>query len=186
MTNIDELRDAVEILANSTEYSILKRDVVMIAKTTHGVFPDSLAPLTAITNLIRNDDREKAERLFALVDRKRRENNRDELPGSFDKSEYQRAYMARQRTRWTQALKLYQKVTGTKLPELTERNRIRDKIQACWMRRRDEVRQSNSIQTRQELEELTRLFWEEVEGDLERGLAGDIVTARHVLGLDGE
>lgn len=30
---------------------------------------------------------------------------------------------------------------------------------------------------------ITRLFWEEVDGQLDRGLAGDEVIGRHVLGL---
>ena len=192
---LNAIRTALAVLIDRPEYDLLKADIEALAQTRYGALAGDLALLNPLVDLAREKGVERLNALWALGDRKRDSSvvwerqlisgPTEDAPVKDTKTEYQRTYMAQRRKRFTKAAKLWYRLTGERLigEDQGRRRAFEGEIQALWMLRRDEVLGSHGPLEAAEKLELTRLFWEEVDSQLDRGLAGDEAIGRHVLGL---
>lgn len=165
---------ALELLANSEDYSQLKQDVIKLAYVQHGGFVGRFDPLNVLVEWARETDPKRLQPLWDLADRKH-----VQVYPSARKATYQATYMSQRRQRLAQATKLYERLHGVRL-ERDARDRFRKAMQTVWMMQRDEI--AHGTPPGNERNEIVRAFWEDIEQQLERGLAGDEAAARTVLG----
>ena len=94
--------------------------------------------------------------------------------------------MRDRRRRWTKAARLWTRLTGEKIRSDPGRKReFETEIQALWMLRRDTLLETDGFNiTGADRLELVRMYWEDVESQLDAGLKGDETVGRYVLGLD--
>jgi hypothetical protein len=159
---------------------VIKEDVVKLAETTHGVFAGDLAALNALVEFARTNGRERLQALWDLGDRK---HAMLYPPTGEDRMlMYQRRHMADRRRRWNKARRLYARLTGTPVTEINGAD-LDKEHQALWMIRRDMLLDGTQVTGREERNEMIRLFWEDIEQQLDQGLSGDESVGRSVLGL---
>lgn len=174
---LEEIKRACDTLANSDDYTNLKRDITTLAGTTSGLFGEPHEALNPLIELARRDGIDRLKAIFALI-----ENARRRARPKADKTDYQRTHMADRRRRLTKGIALYERLTKKKLTP-TEKADMRETLQTLWVARRDQVIENRYDLTRVEQNELTRLYWAELETNLDLALKGDEVVGQMVLGL---
>jgi len=175
--DIDALTLAVNVLIRREDYADVRREVLALAGTRNGVFEGDLWVLNALLDLARKDGVERLDPLFLLADSR----NRQLYPPD-RKTEYQRGYMASRRRRLGQASDLYCRVTGKSLSR-EERKALHTVLMARWMMRRNEVLDSMPDLDKDQRNEMVRLFWQDIDSEIQKGLTGDTEVAHNVLGL---
>lgn len=174
MTNAAEIRRAIKLLLSREDYHELKQEITTLAKTPHGGFQDELFVLDPLVSLVRDKPVDIVDNLFGLCDRYYRRRHPEPR-----KTTYQRQYMAERRRRLNKAIKAKQRLDN-RLMNASEKDAFRSEQQAWWM-----VMQEDWLLERggTRSPELVQAFWDEIEADLDRALAGDKDAARRVLGM---
>lgn len=170
------LSEALERLVAAPNYYELKQEVIKLTRTKHGGFVGALSSLNSLVDYGRLNGEDALKSLWVLADRK----HVQAYPGA-SKNPYQAAYMAQRRERLAKAIKLYQSLKGVVLRG-AQREEFRRAVQAAWMMERDMLVADRPPSD--ERNELVQAFWQDIDDQLDKALAGDDVVARQVLGLD--
>lgn len=165
--HIRAIRRAADIMVRRPDYPELKRDVGQLAQTRFGAFTGELIPLNILVDYTREAGAEALQGLWKLLDRK----HRKRFPRD-PKQEYQALYMRERRLRLRKAVSLYEQIAGEHL-SAQERKNFTAHQQAVWMARRDQLMQESGNVPLDQRNELSRMFWEEINDQLEAGLAGN-------------
>ena len=165
---------ALTYLANDPEYSQRKQEVTRLAQTNNAGFLGEASVINVLVEYARHCGAHRLNPLWAITDRK----HMKAFPDNRKKT-YQASYMAATRKRQRQAVMLYERLHNKTLSP-KEKKAYRASINALWQLWRDDF--VSGKRPGHELNEIVRLFWEDIENQLELGLAGDDTAARAVLG----
>jgi hypothetical protein len=172
-TELAAITRALVVLVNHPDYEGIKSDLLRMARTRYGSFAGDLAPLNPLLDYVRGQGERGSQSLLALGDAKHRQQFGGEpLSLGGRKAETQR--------------RLWTRLTGEKIRSDPGRKReFETEIQALWMLRRDTLLETDGFNiTGADRLELVRMYWEDVESQLDAGLKGDETVGRYVLGLD--
>lgn len=176
---------ALETLATVSDYGTIKQELQTLIKTPHGGFVGTLANLNVLVEYGRAYGGEALRSVWAVAERKRQELGLDQPALTPEeqtrKTRYQASYMAQRRARLRKAVALYQKLHQKTL-QGAERRAFQDALQATWMTWRNELLEG--VPPGDGRNEVTRMFWEDIDAQLDVGLNGDTNVARRVLAED--
>jgi hypothetical protein len=158
------LKQAVEMLIASDEYSSIRREVVdMVSSDRPKRFADNLETLNSLIELGK-DSMEALNNVFSLIERKRRERP------SVRKSDYQRDYMRQRRKRIAKAVELESIMRG-KAMSPDEKSSFIAAISADWMTKRDKALAQHPEANWTERNRISGDFWQYIDSQLDTELA---------------
>ena len=202
---------ALAQLVACRNYDAVKQDILRLVDTTHGGLLGELSSLNVLVEYGRDRGRHALDPVWEVVERKRRggcteqattprTHNSNAAPGNAApgnaapgnaalktlrdrKTAYQAAYMAARRERLRKAIELYQRVHNVRLTT-QERRDLQNSLQTTWMLWRNELLEGTPPGA--DRNEITQLFWSEIDDQLDLGLKGDVRIARQVLAEETE
>ena len=169
---------------HSAGYDQLKQEVIALSQIPHGGFTGDLSALNVLVEYGRYHGEEALSVFWALLEQRgiTTEQCAQTKPRNA-KTAYQAAYMAQRRARLRSALALYEKLHECKL-SAQERRSVSDALHSTWMLWRNEVLAGS--RPGDERNEVTRLFWADIDEQIQAGLDGDLEVARRVLAESNE
>jgi len=194
MTSIDDLTEALNHLVEQPDYPQLKQAVQSLADTRTGRFGGDHYPLNSLLEYAR--ERGGAEwlgPLWAVTDKSRDVPAATPAPetaptSGFDRRAYQTAYMRAFRDRERKACALRFRLYSPELRKTMPRGLVGEArreflkhVRAVWQQRKQDL--LDGVTYPAERNDLTAQFYEELDSQLQAGLAGDLDAARHVLGI---
>lgn len=188
---------ALAHLATTADYPRLRQEILDLLPISHGGFVGEHASLNVLVEYGREFGASALDPVWEVVERKRRQKTPPSEPTAHPdsdpgvkpapqlfkdrKNQYQASYMAQRRQRLRSAVELYQKLHNTTLTA-EERRALQNSIQTTWMMWRNELLQG--LPPGGQRNEITQLFWADIDDLLKLGLNGDVTSARKVLAED--
>lgn len=170
------IANALEFLANRTDYSELKKEFSEVANLPHCGFLGEYQTLNVLLECARGRGEDWLDPLWDLADSK----HVNAFPER-RKAYYQASYMAQRRQRLYAAERVRERLTGEAL-EGAERKRFRKAMQAYWTFQRNELLECRSSDD--DHNEIVQQFWADIDRQLAEAEAGDDEVARRVLGMN--
>lgn len=198
---LEDLTNALNFLVDQPNYLELKDDIAALCVTHYGAFTGLLTPLKPLVDYARSKGgpewllplRQVADPAAGyapsdLVDLAEASAAPKAKRNKTRHAEYQRTYMRATRDRERKACKLrwqlYSPEAKATMPKGLigdDRKAFLENVRALWQRRKAEALEGAVYAA--ERNELGSQFWKTVDEQLDAGLAGDLSTARYVLGL---
>lgn len=182
---------ALAQLVASPEYPQLKDELIALVDIPHGGFVGTYSTLNALVEFGRRHGESALNPVWDVVERKRTQANepkpaqapKKSAPQSIRdrKTAYQAAYMAQRRARLRKATELYTKLHGETM-STQERIDFHNSLHTTWMLWRNELLEG--VPPGAQRNEITQMFWADIDDMLKLGLDGDLETARKVLAED--
>jgi hypothetical protein len=179
---------ALAQLVADEHYPETREGILTLLDVPNGGFVGTHASLNVLVEYGREFGRAALDPVWTVVERKRRTpldkpdkpDKPAETPGSFRdrKTAYQAAYMAARRARLRKATELHQKLHGKPM-ETQQRRDFQNSIHTTWMLWRNEMLEG--VPPGEQRNEITQLFWADIDDLLRLGLNGDTDAARKVL-----
>ena len=199
MSSLEDLTEALNFLVEQPDYHELKQEIIILANTRHGRFSGDHYPLNALVEYAREKGgAEWLEPLWTVADKavtpqepkETQEPPEPKVPEArFDRKAYQAAYMRAFRDRERKACALmYKLMTPQERKALPRglvgapRTEFLERVRSVWQQRKADLLVGVAYPA--ERNQLSTEFYAELDNQLTAGLNGDLVAARHVLGLE--
>ena len=161
----EEVKEAVDLLVNSGNYAILKkelREIIAMKEVLPRRFSGELTPLNSLVQL-EAISKQAFENVLELV-----ETRRKVVPGTA-KVDYMRDYMRQQRARMITALTIEELDRGKRLSP-TARKAFKAAQRGKWMKARDAYITAQGVLEWAERNAAAADFWRQIDNQLEQRL----------------